>query len=76
MFNIGTRIVITSLAQGDDEGPTGTVVGYATYQSQHVGDMEPAYCIRLDQGVWAENRFAFIDTLIVHPHNVEEPGNE
>ena len=73
MLNIGTRIVITSLAQGDDEGPAGTVVGFANYQSQHTGEIEPAYVIRLDKGVWTEDRFAFIDCIVVHPNNVEEP---
>lgn len=73
MLNIGTRIVITSLAQGNDPGPAGTIVGFAHYQSQHTGEIEPAYCVRLDQGVWTEDRFAFIDTIIVHPCNVEEP---
>lgn len=74
MLNIGTRIVITSLAQGNDPGPAGTVVGFANYQSQHTGFIEPAYVIRLDKGVWTEDRFAFIDTIIVHYDNVEEEG--
>lgn len=72
MLNIGTRVVINSLAQGNDPGPSGTVVGFGHYQSAHSGQMESAYVIRIDKGMWTEDRFAFIDTLIVHPCNVEE----
>jgi hypothetical protein len=66
MLNIGTRVVI------DPTKATGTVVGFANYQSAHSGYIEPAYIVRLDQGVWTEDRGAFIDTLVVHYANAEE----
>lgn len=74
MLNIGTRIVITSLAQSVHPAPTGTIAGFANYQSQHTGHIEPGYIVRLDKGLWTEDRFAFIDLIVVRPCNAVEEG--
>jgi len=67
MFNIGTRIKVN-----DHHWITGTVVGFATYQSAHYATMHPAYCVRLDKGHWVDDNKAFIDTVLVSADRAEE----
>jgi len=66
MFKVGTKVVIENVEC------EGTVVGHGFYESAHFVTMHPAYIIRLDKGQWTEDRKAFIDTIVVHPNNVQE----
>ena len=66
MFAIGQRVQVENL-----EG-VHTVVGHGFFQSAHYATVSPAYIIRMDRGKWTEDGNAFIDTIVVHPDNVEE----
>jgi hypothetical protein len=66
MFQVGTKVNVLNV-----EGEC-TVVGHGFYQSQHYVTTSPAYIVRMDRGVWTEGHGAFIDTIVVHPDNVQE----
>lgn len=74
MFKIGERVKITSI--DGVASNRGTICGHGFFQSEHYETLSPAYIIRLDAGVWTEDRVAFLSVLVVHPDNVEEVNDE
>lgn len=68
MLNIGTKVNV--VIQSDNL--FGEVCGHGFFQSEHGGQMEPSYLVRLDQGLWTEHHVAFINVIVVHYDNVQE----
>lgn len=70
MLNVGTKVNVTIQS---DKLP-GEVCGHGFFQSEHSGQMEPSYLVRLNRGMWTwqEEVEAFINVIVVHYNNVEE----
>ena len=70
MFKVGTKVVIENVEC------EGTVVGHGFFESEHYVTLHPAYIVRLDKGLWTEDRKAFINLIVVHPDNAMEVNSD
>lgn len=70
-FEVGDVVEYLTIDDGDHWSPIGVVAGFGSVKGHTV------VLVRLNKGVWTENRTMFISLLPFHPSNIQkgERGN-
>lgn len=65
-FEVGDVVEYLTIDDGDHYSPIGKVCGFGSIKGNTV------VLVRLNKGMWTENRTMFITVLSMHPSNIRK----